>query len=326
MPSLETNYMGLSLKNPIIAASSGLTKTIENVKACEKSGVGAVVLKSLFEEVLAEDEWNAGKNAARHPEVFDYLRSELRFQYGIDAYCHLIEQAKKEVDIPIIASINGTSFKWLLKFAHRVEAAGADALELNVYLPRINEATTAAQIETAYFDILEKVKAGISIPVSMKIGMYFSSLPEFAQQLEYRGLDALVMFNRFTEPEIDIEKISVHTTFSLSSKEDINRLLRWTAIVSAKTNLEISATGGVHSYEGVIKLLLAGATTVQLASLLYGKGLGEIAILLERMTAWMQRHNFESPDQFRGILSFSEAENAGLYLRAQFMEKIRAME
>ncbi len=156
--------------------------------------------------------------------------------------------------------------------------------------------------------------------------MYFSSLPQFARQLEYRKLDALVMFNRFTEPEIDIENLDIHTTFSLSSKEDINRLLRWTAIVSAKTNMEISATGGIHSYEGVIKLLLAGATTVQLASLLYSKGLGVVDTILEQVTAWMERHNFETIDQFRGILNFSEAENAELYLRAQFMEKIRAIE
>ncbi len=326
MPSLQTSYMGLALKNPIIAASSGLTKTLDNVIACEKSGAGAVVLKSLFEEVLAEDEWETDRSASQHPEVFDYLRSELRFQYGIDAYCDLIQKAKKTVEIPVIASINGTSFKWLLKFAQRVESAGADALELNVYLPRIKETLKASDVEAAYFDILEKVKNGISIPVSMKIGMYFSSLPEFARQLEYRGLNALVMFNRFTEPEIDIENLDIHTTFSLSSKEDINRLLRWTAIVSAKTNLELSATGGIHSYEGVIKLLLAGASTVQLASLLYSKGLGEITTILERTSAWMQRHNFETIDQFKGILNFSEAENAELYLRAQFMEKIRAIE
>ncbi|RLD11709.1 diguanylate cyclase [candidate division KSB1 bacterium] len=326
MPSLETTYMGLTLKNPILAASSGLTKTIENVKACEKAGVGAVVLKSLFEEVLAEDDWNTNNGVLQHPEMYDYLRSELRYQYGIDEYCTLIQKAKEETDIPIIASINGTSFKWLLKFARRTEAAGADALELNVYLPRINEMVTGGAIEAAYFDVLEKIKAGISIPVSMKIGMYFSSLPEFARQLEYRKLDALVMFNRFTEPEIDIENIDIHTTFSLSPKEDINRLLRWTAIVSAKTNLEISATGGVHSYEGLVKLLLAGASTVQLASVLYNKGLGEIETILEQTSAWMQRHSFEMIDQFRGILNFSEAENAELYLRAQFMEKIRAID
>ncbi len=138
MPNVETSYMGLALKNPIVAASSGLTKTIDDVIDCENAGVGAVVLKSLFEEVLDDEDWGAGQNASMHPEVFDYLRSELRFQYGIDAYCDLIRKAKKEVQIPVIASINGTSFKWLLNFARRVESAGADALELNVYLPRIN--------------------------------------------------------------------------------------------------------------------------------------------------------------------------------------------
>jgi len=173
---------------------------------------------------------------------------------------------------------------------------------------------------------LEKTKAAISIPISLKIGMYFTSLPEFARQLEYRGLDSLVMFNRFTEPDIDIEKLDLNTTFNFSSQEDINRLLRWTAIVSAKTKMELSATSGVHSYEGVIKLLLAGATTVQLASVLYNKSIGEIENILEQMRAWMQRHNFENIDQIRGMLNFSEAENAELYLRAQFMKKIRDIE
>jgi len=326
MPNLKTSYMGLTLKNPILVASSGLTKTVEKIKSCEKAGAGGVVLKSLFEEVLAADDWEMGENELAHPEMLDYLRSELRFQYGIDDYCDLIHKAKKEVQIPVIASINCTSNKWLLKFARRIESAGADALELNVYLPRINEMSEAKVIEAKYFDVLEKTKTGISIPVSMKIGMYFTSLPEFARQLEYRGLNSLVMFNRFTEPDIDIEKLDLNTMFNFSSQEEINRLLRWIAVVSAKTKLELSATSGIHSYEGVIKLLLAGATTVQLASVLYNKGLGEIESILEQMLTWMQRHHFENLDQIRGKLNFSEAENAELYLRAQFMEKVRGIE
>lgn len=326
MLNLETTYMGLALKNPLLVASCGLTKTVDKIKACEKAGAGAVVLKSLFEEMLADDDWAMGEETTNHPEVFDYLRSELRFQYGIDDYCELINKAKKEVRIPIIASINCTSTKWLLKFARRIESAGADALELNVYVPIINEMLEAKEIENKYFEVLEKTKAGISIPVSMKIGMSFTSLPEFARQLEYRGLDSLVMFNRFTEPDIDIEKLGLNTTFNFSSQEEINRLLRWIAVISAKTKLELSATSGIHSYEGVIKLLLAGATTVQLASVLYKKGLGEIKNILEQMQTWMQRHNFKDIDQIRGMLNFSEVENAELYLRTQFMEKIRDIE
>ena len=326
MPNLETTYMGLNLKNPLLVASSGLTKSVEKIIACEKAGVGAVVLKSLFEEVLSEDQWKMKLDDSSHPEMFDYLRSELRFQYGIDDYCDLIHKAKKEVEIPIIASINCVSAKWLVKFAKRIESAGADALELNVFTPITNELKKSADIENNYYKMLESVKQSISIPVSMKIGMYFTALPEFASQLEYRGLNALVMFNRFTEPDIDIEKVDLSTTFTFSSKEDINRLLRWVAIIAGSSRVDIAATTGVHSFEGVIKLLLAGASTVQLASVLYNHGFGKVEEIINDMHNWMFKHNFESIDQFKGILSFKEAENAELYLRTQFMEKVRGIE
>lgn len=326
MPNLETSYMGLTLKNPILVASSGLTKTVEKIVSCEKAGAGGVVLKSLFEEALAADDWKMGEHESAHPEMLDYLRSELRFQYGIDDYCDLVHTAKKEVSIPVIASINCISDKWLVKFARRIESAGADGLELNVFAPLTKQFKKAVDVENQYLEMLEKAKASISIPVAMKIGMYFTSLPEFVNQLEYRKLDALVMFNRFTEPDIDIDKLDLYTTFTFSSKEEINRLLRWVAIISGVSRVDVSATTGIHTYEGVIKLLLAGASTVQLASVLYKNDFGKIGEILNGIHSWMQTHNFEDLQQFRGSLNFSEAENTELYLRTEFMEKVRGIE
>lgn len=318
--------MGLELKNPIIVASSGLTKSAEKIKSCADAGAGAVVIKSLFEEVLAGDDWNLGKNAESHPEVSDYLRSEIRYQYGLDDYCNLINSAKQQVDIPVLASINCTSDKWLTKFAERVQKSGADGLELNVYLPRVSNSISSKELEEKYYSILVKTKEVVDIPVAMKIGSYFTSLPQVVQNLHYRKLDGLVMFNRFTEPDININKLELGTTFSFSSKEDVNRLLRWVALIAAKSPVNISATTGIHTWEGIVKLLLAGATTVQLASVLYKNGLGVIKAFLDSIENWMSQHNFESVNDFRGSLNFYKAPNPEQYLRAQFMEKIRDVE
>jgi len=326
MPDLKTNYMGLTLKNPIIVASSGLTKNTKKIKECETAGAGAVVLKSLFEEVIAKDDEVFGEAVASHPEAYEYLKSELHLQYGPDDYCELIREAKKEVDIPIIASINCMSSKWWTNFSKKIESAGADALELNVFTMATDTNIDAHDIEKNYYAILEKVKAAVDIPISMKISNNFSSLPAFTDQMAKRGLDALVMFNRFAEPDIDIEKLELKTTFTFSTKDELNRLLRWVAILSGQIDTPISATTGINSAEGIIKMLLAGATTVQLASMLYKKGVEEIAGLLDSVQTWMENHNFKNIDQFRGRLSFTEATKADIYLRAQFMEKIRGIE
>jgi dihydroorotate dehydrogenase (fumarate) len=326
MPNLQTKYMGLSLNNPIIAGSSGLTKSLEKIQQCEEAGAGAVVLKSLFEEVLAEEDWGFGDAAASHPEAYDYMRAELKLQYGPNDYCDLISDAKKQVKIPLIASINCVSAKWWTDFAKKIEAAGADAIELNVFTTATDTDIDSPVLEKLYYDILEEVKSKVNIPVAMKIGMYFTALPSFVSQLGKRGLDALVLFNRFTEPDIDINKLELKTTFSFSSENEINRLLRWIAILSGKMGYNLSATGGIHNAEGIIKILLAGATTVQLTSALYREGVSKIKEMENYIRAWMTKHDFESIDQFRGMLNFANTANPELFLRTQFMEKIRGFE
>lgn len=326
MSSLETNYMGIKLKNPVIVGSSGLTRSVEKVKACENAGAGAVVIKSLFEEVLAKEDWGLESSLHAHPEAYDYLQSELQLQYGPQEYCDLIAEIKSKVKIPVIGSINCISSKWWPNFAKKIESAGADAIELNVFSMPIDPAINAASLEEKYYEILAAIRERVTIPVAMKIGMYFTSLPFLTKNLANQGVDAIVLFNRFTEPDIDIESMRLKTTFSFSTKDNIFPLLRWVALLSGRVGCDLSATTGIHSAEGVIKLLLAGAATTQLVSVLYKKGLDEIGKILKDMETWMQKHDFSSVGRFRGKLNFTEAELSEVYLRAQFMEKIKGIE
>ncbi len=316
----------MNLKNPIIVASSGLTNSVEKVQICEENGAGAVVIKSLFEEVLAKQDWGLDRSAGFHPEAMDYFTSELQLQYGPNEYCDLIEKAKAKVQIPVIGSINCTSTKWWPEFARKIEAAGADALELNIFSVPTDPDKPGSEIEQIYYEVLEMVKAEVKIPVAMKIGRNFTSLPYVLKQLDKRGLDGVVLFNRFTEPDIDIDKLRLKTTFSFSTQEEIYTILRWVAITSDKINCDISATTGIHTAQGIIKLILAGASTVQLASVLYKHGLKKIPELLDQIEAWMTRYKINTIGEFRGKVGFAPEFDPEMYLRAQFMEKIRDIE
>ncbi|TFG99340.1 MAG: dihydroorotate dehydrogenase-like protein, partial [Calditrichales bacterium] len=282
--------------------------------------------KSMFEEVLAREDYGLYESAPYHPEAHDYLNAEIQLQYGPNDYCYLIAGMKKKVDIPVIASINSISAKWWAEFAVKVENAGADALELNVFSVPTDPKKNSAELEKMYFDILETVKSRVKIPIAMKIGRNFTSLPHFVSQLDKKDLDAIVMFNRFTEPDIDIHNLKMKTTFSFSSKEEINTLLRWVALLYGNISCDISATTGIHTSEGIIKLLLAGTSTVQLASALYKNGLGLIGEMLNDIEAWMRTYNLETIEDFKGRVGFAPEYDPEVYLRAQFMEKIRGIE
>ncbi|MBN1481200.1 dihydroorotate dehydrogenase-like protein [candidate division KSB1 bacterium] len=326
MPDLSTTYMGLKLKNPIIAASSGITKSVAKIVDCEKAGAGAVVIKSVFEEVLAQQDYGINDSATFHTEAYDYMRSELEMQYGPQEYCDLINEAKAFVDIPIIASINCISSKWWTNYAKKFQEAGADALELNIFKTATRLDETSEAIENMYYDIAETVKKQVTIPVALKIGSYFTALPNLAATLARKGINGLVLFNRFTEPDINIDKLSLSTTFSFSTSYDIYRPLRWTALLAGQIGCDISATTGAKSAKDVIKLLLAGASTVQIASLLYQKGIDSLVDIRNELTSWMVANKFEKISDFQGKLSFKNTKTPDEYLRAQFMEKIRGVE
>ena len=320
---LTTNYMGLTLKNPIIIGSSGLTNSVEKIKKLENSGAGAVVLKSLFEEQLLADRdklIEQDKQYFWYPEAIDYINNYSK-EFGIKEYSDLIKNTKKNVNIPIVASINCISAgEWIL-FANRIEDAGADALELNVSLLPYDETRSSEENEKIYFDINKKVKAKVSIPVSLKMSFYSSGLARLIQKLSWtKNVDSFVLFNRYFNPDIDINNFKIISSNVFSTPEEITTSLRWIALLSGKVTCDMAASTGVHSGEGVIKQILAGATAVQMVSAIYKNGPVHITKILNSLKAWMKNKGFGSLDEFRGKMSYEKAKDPAAFERIQFMK------
>lgn len=322
MKKLDTTYLGLKLKNPIVVASSGLTNSVDKIKGLEEAGAAAVVLKSLFEEqingevthLISKDPQNS------YPEAEDYIRNYTR-QNTVAAHLDLLRQVKAEVSIPVIASINAVSANEWTGFAKDFEQAGADALELNIFYVPTGRNEKPEEIEQLYVDVLKKVKAEVSIPVSVKIGFYFTNLISFAEKLMANGAAAVTMFNRFYEPDINIDKLELSASEVFSSPADIRRSLRWVGLVSAALpKLEIAASTGVHDGEAVIKQLLAGAKVVQVCSAIYINGAQVIDGMTKELEKFMRKWNFNSIEDFRGRLSYAKIEDPQMYERAQFMK------
>jgi dihydroorotate dehydrogenase (fumarate) len=322
MKKLDTTYLGLKLKNPVVVASSGLTNSVAKIKGLEEAGAAAVVLKSLFEEqingevshLISKDPQNS------YPEAEDYIRNYTR-QNTVAEHLDLLRKVKSEVSIPVIASINAVSASEWTGFAKDFEKAGADALELNIFYVPTTRSEKPEDIEQLYIDVLKKVKAEVSIPVSVKIGFYFTNLIAFAEKLMANGAAAVTMFNRFYEPDINIEKLELSASEVFSSPADIRRSLRWIGLVSAALpKLEIAASTGIHDGEAVIKQLLAGAQVVQVCSSIYINGAQIIAGMTRELEQFMRKWNFDSIEDFRGCLSYAKIEDPQLYERAQFMK------
>jgi len=326
MVNLSTDYLGLKLKNPIIAASSGLVNSLSGVKKCEKKGASAVVLKSLFEEQILKEIQNAGGcNEDMHPEAYDYIKS-ITEDFSEKKYIELIEECKKEVNIPIIASINCLSSDGWTDYAKQIENAGADAIELNIAFMANSHLTTAKEIHANYYSIVSTVKNAISIPVSVKIGPFFTSLGRFAQRLNQAGADGLVLFNRFYQFDIDIDNIRISGENKLSTSGEIHTSLRWVAILSGNLNCSLSASTGIHNANDVIKQLLAGANTVQLCSTLYLNGYERIAVILKGLEMWMEEHEYNSIDDFRGRMNRTISNFPDKYERIQYIKAIAGID
>ncbi len=318
---ISTTYLGLTLPSPVIAGSSGLTGSVDKITAFARHGAGAVVLKSIFEEEIYFEEEDIIKEAEAEGvnlDQFDYFDFHLKGQ-KLDRYIKLIEDAKQAVDIPVIASINCVySHEWTA-FAHRIEGAGADALELNMFFLPSDFERTAREQEEAYFEIIDKITSAVSIPVALKISHYFSSLGPMIQRLSRTGVAGLVLFNRFFSPDIDIEAFKVKPSFVFSTPAELALSLRWIGIMAQKVDCDLVASTGVHDGAALIKQLLAGAKAVQTVSSLYQKGPAHIETLLTDLKAWMQRHKFASLYDFRGRMSQEAASNPAIYERVQFM-------
>lgn len=326
--NLSTSYMGLKLKNPIIIGSCGLTNSVENVREAAAHGAAAVVLKSLFEEQiqLTIDQLNTSlETTHQSSEAEDYIHNYSKADI-VENYLKLIRDCKQAVDIPVIASINCISLSEWTDFALKIEQAGADALELNIFILPSDPHQSGEDNEKIYFEIIEKVIKTIKIPVAVKISFYFSGLARMALKLSWTGIKGLVLFNRFFSPDIDIEKFEIRASNVFSHPAELSQSLRWVAMLSTKVQCDIAASTGIHDGKAVIKQLLAGAASVQIASVIYKKGFQEIGIMLTELEDWMTRHKFTSTDQFIGRMSVKKADNPAAYERVQFMKHFSGIE
>jgi dihydroorotate dehydrogenase (fumarate) len=329
MVNLSTKYMGLNLSNPIIAASSGLTSTLSDIVELEANGAGAVVLKSLFEEeIIMEAHDNLNRMHASgfiYPETIDYFDYD-EMEDPVANFLKLISDAKKSVSIPIIASINCvTANKWP-DFAIRIQGAGADAIELNIFALPTDFNRTSEDNEKFYFDVIEKVTQLVSIPVAVKISPYNASLANFIKRLSETPIKSIVLFNRFYSPDFDIYNFEFTASSVFSSPAELALPLRWTAIMSERISCDIAASTGIHDGNALIKVLLAGANAGQIATTLYKNGFGHIKLMQNQITQWMQEKGYKSIDEFRGKMSQARTYNPAAFERVQFMRFFREME
>lgn len=324
MINLSTSFAGLSMKSPIIVSSSGLTSSVDRIKKVTAAGAGAVVLKSLFEEQI-NFEVGSMSEGQDYPEAGDYIRTYAR-ENTLSQYLSSIREAKEAVDIPVIASINCVSASEWTDFAKKIEDAGADALELNIYFLPINKETDPREYEKTYLQLVSEVKKKTTLPLIIKLGNGFSNITWMVNQLYQRGAAAVVLFNRFYAPDINTDDLTFGSAEVLSSPAELRNSLRWIGIVSSQVKqLDLAASTGVHSGMAVVKQILAGATAVQVCSVLYRNGLDYVRDMTAEMLKWMEKNNYESPGDFRGKMNYGSLNDPSVYERAQFMKYFSSM-
>jgi dihydroorotate dehydrogenase (fumarate) len=322
MTDLSTTYMGLDLRSPVIVGSSGLTRNVPNLVEIEKRGAGAVVLKSLFEEQIRHEirkVFSYDDLQSAYTEAEDYIKNYAR-AHTLHEYLDFIQEAKKQVSIPVIASINCVSGQEWPAFAKEIEAAGADGLELNVFLLPADTEQEGDAYEKVYFDVVEQVRKQASIPVALKVSSHFSGLAHLLKKLSWTGIRGLVLFNRFFNPDIDPDKLRVVPSNLYSRPEEISTSLRWIAIMAGKVQCDLCASTGVHDGPGVIKQLLAGAQAVQVCSALYKNGLEYLDVIHQGMKVWMEKNGHENLKSFAGSMSHLKVDSPAAYHRVQFMK------
>jgi dihydroorotate dehydrogenase (fumarate) len=321
MSDLSTKYLGLDLKSPILVGSCGFTNSVSKIKELADHQAGGIVLKSLFEEqIQAEYSSNLASYNADYPDASDYIREYTRGN-EVGTYLKLIAEAKKSVDIPIIASINCISAKEWVAFAKLVEQEGADAIELNISLLPSNPNSTSSDIEKQFVDVLHSVGDQVKVPIALKMSYYSTALAAFIKRLSWiEKIKGFVLFNKYYTPDIDIEKMTVRSADILSTPKDASMSLRWIALMYGQIDKDLIASTGVHDSESLIKQLLVGATAVQVVSTLYKNGFGQIETMLDGLKEWMSRKSFKSLTEFRGILSYQNSENPSMFERTQFMK------
>jgi dihydroorotate dehydrogenase (fumarate) len=326
---LTTCYMGLQLKNPLIASASPLNADLSNIRRLEDAGAAAVVLPSLFEEQIEAEARRydrlTNSNAESFPEALSYFPSS-GYRVGPEQYLDLIQHANKAVDIPVIASLNGVTNEGWVSYANRIEEAGAKGLELNIYFIPADLSLSGRDVEQRYLDILRAVRASISIPISIKLSPYFSAIGSMALELDRSGANALVLFNRFYQPDIDVAQLRLVTDLTLSGPNEIRLPLLWLGVLSGRVRASLAATTGVTTADEVVKYLLVGADAVMTTSALLRHGVAYIARLLAGLTQWLSARDFTSLQKVRGVLSHQRANNPEAFERANYIKILQGYE
>jgi dihydroorotate dehydrogenase (fumarate) len=326
MSDLRTTYLGLHLANPVVASAGPITGDFNGLLRLEQAGVAAVVLPSLFEEQITHDELDINRMIELSSESFVEARTFFpdldEYNAGPQSYLEYLEAAKQALDIPVIASLNGVSQGGWVRYGRLMQDAGADALELNVYYVGADPDTGAGDVERRYLDLVLAVRQAITIPLAVKMGPYFSALANMARKLVDAGADGLVVFNRFLQPDIDLETLEVHPTVHLSSSDEIRLPLRWIAILRSLVNCSLACTSGVHTWEDAVKAVLAGADVTMMTSALLRSGPEHVATVVDGMSAWLADRGYASVGQARGSVAREAVPDPAAYERANYMEAL----
>ncbi len=323
----QTTYLGLSLRNPLVPSAGPLTTEVDTIKRLEDAGAGAVVLHSLFEEQIVHEAQEIDHHLAQgesFAEALSFFPTPDEFRLGPDEYLELISKAKAAVDIPVMASLNGATVGGWVEYARRIEQAGADALELNIYYVATDFDLSGADVEQRYVDILKATRADLSIPVAVKLSPFFSATAALAKRLAEAGADGLVLFNRFYQPDIDLEQLEIVPNLTLSSPFEMRLPLRWIAILYGRVDCSLAATSGVATGYDVLKLLMAGADVTQVCSVLLRMGPQHLRTMLAEMTTWMQEHEYESVEQLKGSMSQKSVADPAAFERANYMRTLNS--
>ena len=330
MVDLTTSYLGLTLKNPVVASASPISKKLEGIQRLEEAGASAVVMYSLFEEQITQESLALDHYLNRGTETFaeslTYFPDLQSYNIGPDDYLELIRKAKQAVSIPVIGSLNGVSSGGWIDYAKKIEEAGADALELNMYYVPTDPNLTSQELEQNYVNLVKDVRAQVHIPLAVKLGPFFTALPHFAGRLAASGADGLVLFNRFMQPDLDIETLEVAPNLQLSTPAELRLPLRWIAILYGRVDVDFALTSGVHSGQDVLKAMMAGAKVTMLASELLHNGVGRITEILSDMTAWMTSYEYESVKQMQGSMSQRAVAEPAAFERANYMKALQTFD
>lgn len=326
--NLTTNYLGLKLKHPFMPGASPMVDNTDRVRAMEDAGASAIVLHSLFEEQLTREQnataFHQEQYEGAFAEVSGFFPEPADYRFGPEEYLEHIRKVKKAVAIPVIASLNGTTTGGWTKYASQIEQAGADALELNVYYLPTNEDETVETVEARVVDILKTVRAATKLPVAVKLSPFYSALPALAKKLDKAGANGLVLFNRFYQPDIDIENLEVVPRVELSTSSELLLRLRWLSILSPKTKMSLACSGGVHSGTDAVKAVMCGAHAVQVVSDLLKNGVSRLTAIIADFTHWLQEHEYESVAQMQGSMNLSRCPDPTAFERANYMRTLQS--